>query len=127
MTIGRFARISGLSVHTLRHYDDVGILAPAEVDPASGYRRYRRDQIRHARFIQALRFVDLPVEEIRTALADDTGDAVNEILRRHRRTLRRYGEGAAASGVEEPAVLGQCRMLVSQGLTAAIDGCGFSV
>lgn len=74
-----------------------------------------------------MRFVDLPVEEIRTALPDDTGDAVNEILRRHRRTLRRYGEGAAASGVEEPAVLGQCRMLVSQGLTAAIDGCGFSV
>ena len=31
MTIGRFARISGLSVHTLRHYDDVGILTPAEV------------------------------------------------------------------------------------------------
>lgn len=96
MTIGRFARISGLSVHTLRHYDDVGILAPAEVDPASGYRRYRRDQVRHARLIQALRFIDLPVEEIRTALADDIGDAVNEILRRHRRRLERNESLVAA-------------------------------
>ncbi len=32
MTIGRFAHISGLSVHSLRHYDDVGLLAPAAVD-----------------------------------------------------------------------------------------------
>jgi DNA-binding transcriptional MerR regulator len=87
MTIGRFARISGLSVHTLRHYDDVGILPPAEVDPGSGYRRYRRDQVHHARLIHALRCIDLPVEEIRTALDDDSGDTIDEILRRHRRRL----------------------------------------
>ena len=33
MTIGRFARMSGLSVHTLRLYDDFGILTPTEIDP----------------------------------------------------------------------------------------------
>ena len=89
MTIGRFARISGLSVHTLRHYDDVGILAPAEVDPDSGYRRYRRDQVHHARVIHALRWIDLPVEEIRTALEDDSGDATVELLHQHRGRLER--------------------------------------
>jgi DNA-binding transcriptional MerR regulator len=89
MTIGRFARISGLSVHTLRHYADVGILAPAEVDPDSGYRRYRRDQVRQARLIQALRWIDLPVEDIRSALADASDDAIGEILRRHRGRLER--------------------------------------
>jgi DNA-binding transcriptional MerR regulator len=62
MTIGRFSRISGLSVHTLRHYDDVGLLAPAEVDPANGYRRYRRDQLRQARVIQALRWIDPDID-----------------------------------------------------------------
>jgi DNA-binding transcriptional MerR regulator len=96
LTIGRFARISGLSVHTLRHYDDVGILAPAEVDPGSGYRRYRRDQVRQARLIQALRWIDLPVEEIRAALADDAGDATSEILRRHRGRLARKKRLTAA-------------------------------
>jgi DNA-binding transcriptional MerR regulator len=49
MTIGRFARISGLSVHALRHYDEVGILTPAEVDADSGYRRYRRAQVHDPR------------------------------------------------------------------------------
>ena len=38
LTIGRFARLSGLSAHTLRHYDDVGLLAPAVVDvPIADY------------------------------------------------------------------------------------------
>jgi hypothetical protein len=32
VTIGRFAHISGLSMHTVRHYDDVGLLAPVDVD-----------------------------------------------------------------------------------------------
>jgi DNA-binding transcriptional MerR regulator len=89
MTIGRFARISGLSVHALRHYDDVGILTPADVDADSGYRRYRREQVRDARLIQALRWIDLPVEEIRAALDDASGNAIDEILRRHRRRLER--------------------------------------
>lgn len=100
MTIGRFARISGLSVHTLRHYDDVGLLAPAEVDPDSGYRRYQRDQVRHARLIQALRWIDLPVEDIRAALADDTGEAIIETLHAHRARLERR-ESVVASQIAD--------------------------
>lgn len=41
LTIGRFAQLSGLSVKALRHYDDMGLLAPAHVDPESGYRWYQ--------------------------------------------------------------------------------------
>jgi DNA-binding transcriptional MerR regulator len=100
MTIGRFARISGLSVHTLRHYDDVGVLVPAEVDAESGYRRYRRDQVHQARLIQALRWIDLPVEEIRTALADATGTSTSEILRQHRERLERR-ESLVAGQIED--------------------------
>ena len=69
MSIGRFARLSGVSVHALRHYDDVGLLAPAEVEAGSGYRRYRAGQIQHARLIRALRWIDLPIEQIRQVLA----------------------------------------------------------
>ena len=36
MSIGRFARLTGLTVKALRHYDDVGLLRPSSVDPESG-------------------------------------------------------------------------------------------
>ena len=88
LTIGRFARISGLTTHTLRHYDDVGLLTPADVDSQSGYRRYRREQVRDARVIQALRRIDLPIEEVKEALSDPDGSALQAILRRHRDRLR---------------------------------------
>jgi DNA-binding transcriptional MerR regulator len=42
MTIGRFARLTGLPIDTLRHYDEVGLLLPASVDASSGYRRHRQ-------------------------------------------------------------------------------------
>lgn len=89
MTIGRFARISGLSIHTLRHYDDVGILAPAVIDPSSGYRRYRREQVREARLIQALRWIELPLDEIRAVLNDHSGETTAEVLHRHGQRLER--------------------------------------
>ncbi|WP_052595982.1 MerR family transcriptional regulator [Luteipulveratus mongoliensis] len=89
MTIGRFARISGLSVHTLRHYDDVGLLTPAQVDPESGYRRYSRDQVRLARLIQSLRWIDLPIDRIRNVIQGPADPASQEIFARHRDQLER--------------------------------------
>lgn len=87
MTIGRFAHLSGLSLHALRHYDDVGLLAPAHIDPATGYRRYRRDQVGVARLIRAMRWIDLPIEEIRRIMADNA--AATDILAGHRGRLDR--------------------------------------
>src|SRR3954469_6821738 len=48
LTIGRFGRLSGLSVGALRHYDELDLLRPAEVDRFTGYRRYRREQLEGA-------------------------------------------------------------------------------
>ena len=72
LTIGRFGRLCGLSVHTLRHYDDVGLLTPARVDEATGYRYYLPDQLERARHIRSLRWTDLSVEDTRTVLDDPT-------------------------------------------------------
>ena len=75
LSIGRFARLSGLSVGALRHYDETGLLAPAEVDRFSGYRRYRRDQLDTARAIGRLRDLEMPLETVRAVLAtDDPGE-----------------------------------------------------
>ena len=96
LTIGRFAHISGLSVYTLRHYDDIGLLVPANVDASTGYRRYRRTQVRDARLIQALRWIDLPIEQLRVVLADPTAEPAREVLRSHRRHLQRQQSRLAA-------------------------------
>jgi DNA-binding transcriptional MerR regulator len=71
LPIGHFARLSGLSVGALRHYDETGLLAPAEVDRFTGYRRYRRDQLDLARAIGRLRDLEVPLETIRMVLATD--------------------------------------------------------
>ncbi|MGP3967518.1 VOC family protein [Streptomyces sp. 6N223] len=86
--IGGFALLSGLSLHALRHYDEVGLLRPAHVDPATGYRRYRPGQLRRARLIGALRRIDLPLDAVRQVV-DATGPAAGEaVLVRHRQELR---------------------------------------
>jgi len=69
--IGGFARLAGLSIGALRHYDELGILQPADVDRFTAYRRYRRDQLETARTIRRLRDLELPIDEIRTVLAAD--------------------------------------------------------
>ena len=45
VTIGDFSRMTHLSVKALRHYHDVGLLEPAQVDTASGYRLYQASQV----------------------------------------------------------------------------------
>ena len=85
--IGPFAMLGGLSIPALRHYDEVGLLEPARVDPDTGYRSYRADQVRAARLIRALRALDLPLGEIKGVLAGGDEDRVRAVLRRHRKRL----------------------------------------
>lgn len=66
--IGKVSALSGLPVSALRFYDGAGVLAPAAVDPSSGYRFYRPDQVRDARLVAHLRRVGMPLGDIRTVL-----------------------------------------------------------
>ncbi len=84
LTIGRVARLSGLTTKALRHYDSTGVLRPAEVDEDNGYRRYTREQVEDARKIRILRDLDVPLDEIRRILA---GDDVQGRLGAHRRRV----------------------------------------
>ena len=70
LSIGRFARLAGLSVGALRHYDEQDLLRPAEIDRFTGYRRYRRIQLDTARTIARLRDLELPLDEIRDRPGD---------------------------------------------------------
>ncbi|MGA7229294.1 MAG: MerR family transcriptional regulator [Acidimicrobiia bacterium] len=87
--IGRFSRITRLSIKALRLYDEMGLLEPAWVDPSSAYRYYAPIQANRAEAIRILRSIDMPLEEIRSALdADDPGLA-EKVLSRHRERLAR--------------------------------------
>jgi DNA-binding transcriptional MerR regulator len=75
LTIGEFSRATYLTVKTLRHYHDVGLLEPAQVDGSSGYGYYRADQIATAQTIRRLRELDMPVEQVKGVLqAADAGE-----------------------------------------------------
>jgi DNA-binding transcriptional MerR regulator len=82
--IGRFARLAGLSVGALRHYDELDLLRPADVDPFTSYRRYRPDQLETAMTIRRLRDLEVPIDEIRTVVAADDPAEQRRLLARHR-------------------------------------------
>jgi DNA-binding transcriptional MerR regulator len=68
LSIGDFSRMTYLSVKALRHYHDVGVLEPAEIDPATGYRFYLPSQVGLAQMIRRLRDLGMPLDEVRTIL-----------------------------------------------------------
>ncbi len=71
LTIGAFARLTGLTPKALRHYDAIGLLQPAAIE-ANGYRAYDRSQLGDGRTIRRLRELDVPLEDIRAVLEDPT-------------------------------------------------------
>ena len=69
--IGRFARLTGLTVRAVRHYGELGLLEPAYIDPDTGYRYYAPDQVEDAAAIRRLRLLELALDEIYWAGAED--------------------------------------------------------
>jgi effector-binding domain-containing protein len=85
--IGRFSKMTRLSVKALRHYDELGLLVPAVVDPSSAYRYYTYGQANRAEAIRVLRSLDMPLEDVREALEADDPQVAAKVLDRHRARL----------------------------------------
>jgi DNA-binding transcriptional MerR regulator/effector-binding domain-containing protein len=68
-SIGEFARLGAVSVRTLRHYDEIGLLRPARVDPDTGYRCYSATQLRELNRIIALKELGLSLAQARQLVA----------------------------------------------------------
>jgi DNA-binding transcriptional MerR regulator len=83
LTIGQFARMTQLSATTLRHYHAVGLLEPAAVDPATGYRLYTTAQIADAHVVRRLRQLDMPIEDVRAVLQRAEPAARNAVIASH--------------------------------------------
>jgi len=105
LTIGEFSRASYLTIKTLRHYHDVGLLEPAQVDSSSGYRYYRADQIATAQTIRRLRELEMPVEQVKGVLhAADAGER-NALIAAHLQRMEQQLDRTTAAVASLRALL----------------------
>jgi DNA-binding transcriptional MerR regulator/effector-binding domain-containing protein len=79
LRIGDFSRRGRVSVKALRHYEAIGLLRPAHVDAATGYRYYEPAQLDLLHRLMVLRALGLPLARIRAVLQDDPSP---ELMRR---------------------------------------------
>jgi effector-binding domain-containing protein len=106
LPIGRFSEVCRLSIPALRHYDELGLLTPASVDQDTGYRYYSISQAEDAEKIRTLRFLEMPLPEIR-ALLCASPDGARGLLEAHRDRLveqterQRYAIGLLDSMLRE--------------------------
>jgi DNA-binding transcriptional MerR regulator len=78
--IGELARVAGVTVRTLHHYDELGLLTPSERTNA-GHRRYAAEDVERLYRLLALRNIGLPLDEVKTLL--DGEDGVADTVRKH--------------------------------------------
>ncbi|GHE10326.1 MerR family transcriptional regulator [Streptomyces alanosinicus] len=112
-TIGAFARHGRVSVRMLRHYDATGLLRPAHVDPASGYRHYTAAQLARLNRIIALKDLGFTLQQVQKILSEKvTTEELRGMLRLRRAEL----EAAMTSTATRLAqVETRLRMIESEG------------
>jgi DNA-binding transcriptional MerR regulator len=74
-SIGEFARHGRVSVRMLRHYDTIGLLRPAAVDPVSGYRFYQASQLAELNRVIALKELGFTLQQVQAILAEKVSAA----------------------------------------------------
>lgn len=87
LTIGEFSHLTHLSVKALRHYDEVGLLQPMQVDPSTSYRRYATAQVPTAHLIRRFRDLQMPLEVIREVLQAPDIAARDQAIANHLRRM----------------------------------------
>ncbi len=86
-SVGQVARLAGVSVRTLHHYHEIGLLAPSAHTPA-GYRKYSADDLERLQRVLFYRELGFALDDIVTILDDPAIDAAAH-LRRQRELLTR--------------------------------------
>ena len=79
-SIGDMAKLFHLSVGSLRHYEEIGLLQPEWVDPNSGYRYYSARQFEPLNTIRYLRALDMPLGEIADFMQNKDVERMEEKL-----------------------------------------------
>ena len=107
--IGEFSRIARVTIDTLRHYDALGLLKPANVDPFTGYRYYSARQLMSLHRILALKEVGFSLEEIARILQEKlTNDELRGMLKAQ---LFRAEQEVQASQLRQERILARLNTL----------------
>jgi DNA-binding transcriptional MerR regulator len=101
LLIGEFARRCRLPVSTLRYYDRIGLLTPALVDPATGYRRYGVGQLAVAALIARLRGIGTAPRDIAAIVAGGAQAAVVFAAERDRLAAQAGAAQRALAQIED--------------------------
>ncbi|WP_410622307.1 MerR family transcriptional regulator [Amycolatopsis sp. cmx-8-4] len=118
-SIGDFARHGRVSVRMLRHYDALGLLRPARVDPATGYRSYTAGQLARLNRIVALKDLGFTLEQVRTLLAEEVPvERVRGMLDLRRAELE---TAVAESAAKLAQVEARLRTIEDEGRAPAYD------
>lgn len=89
LKIGELARLGQVTIETLRHYDDVDLLKPVEVDRFTQYRYYSIDQLARLNQILALRDLGISLDQIRRLISENpSNDELRHILETRQSELR---------------------------------------
>ena len=89
LSIGDFARLAGVSVRMLRHYDQLGLVPAAHVDPSSGYRYYEPGQLPRIHALLALKDLGFTLEQVGEMLGDRVDGGELRVLFDERRAALR--------------------------------------
>ncbi|MEU3461313.1 MerR family transcriptional regulator [Streptomyces sp. NPDC006733] len=118
-TIGDFAKHGRVSVRMLHHYDAIGLLRPARVDPASGYRFYEAGQLSRLNRVIALKDLGFSLEQVRSILDERvSAEQLRGMLRLRRAELE---EAMAAAAARLTHVEARLRTIESEGRMSADD------
>ncbi|MGH8159916.1 MAG: MerR family transcriptional regulator [Rhodanobacter sp.] len=83
IAIGDFSRMTHLTIKTLRHYHEVGLLTPAEIDSFTGYRYYANSQVPTAQVIRRFRELGMSVDDVRSILGTSDPAARSTLIAAH--------------------------------------------
>ena len=90
-TVGQVAKAAGVTVRTLHHYDEIGLLSPSDRSSA-GYRRYDDADLERLQLIRYYRELGFPLEEIAAILDDPASDPAEHLRRQHELLSARIGK-----------------------------------
>ncbi|MER6396886.1 MerR family transcriptional regulator [Kitasatospora sp. NPDC086009] len=117
--IGDFAKHGRVSVRMLRHYDAIGLLHPARVDPVSGYRSYEAAQLARLNRVIALKDLGFTLQQVRAVL-DERVDAA-ELRGMLRLRQAELAAAMAADAQRLARVEARLRTIESEGTMPAQD------
>ncbi|MGE7945219.1 MerR family transcriptional regulator [Lysinibacillus xylanilyticus] len=84
-TIGEVAKLSNLSVQTLRYYDQIDLFKPAYIDTLTNYRYYQDNQIFYLDIIKSLKYIGIALEDIKKALGLTSGELLSFLEQQEQR------------------------------------------